>query len=395
MMSADRDPRAPASAPAGPSIRPRARRQTASAPAVRLHGDLQRDPYNRGFPLWTRPTMTGPVRERTRRRLHPHDRHGGRAGGEARRTCGPRAYLHIGHAKSICLNFGVARSSAAPATCASTTPTPPRKTSSTSSRSRKTSAGSASTGASRVLRVRLLRAALRVRRPADREGQGVRRQPDGRGDPRLPRHADRAGQGRARTAIGRSRRTSTCSRACAPASSRRRPRAAREDRHGVAEHQHARPGALPHPPRAPSPHRRRVVHLSDVRLRAPAVGRDRAHHALALHARVRGPPAALRLADREPAGPGAAAPDRVRAPEPHLHGDEQAQAARAGRGGARVRLGRSAHAHDRRACGAAATRRRRSATFCDRIGVAKRENVVDVALLEHAVREDLNRRARA
>ena len=29
-------------------------------------------------------------------------------------------------------------------------------------------------------------------------------------------------------------------------------------------------------------------------------------------------------------------------------------------------------------------------TFCDRIGVAKRENLVDVALLEHAVREDLN-----
>jgi len=32
-------------------------------------------------------------------------------------------------------------------------------------------------------------------------------------------------------------------------------------------------------------------------------------------------------------------------------------------------------------------------TFCERIGVAKRENVVDVALLEHAVREDLNLRA--
>ena len=32
-------------------------------------------------------------------------------------------------------------------------------------------------------------------------------------------------------------------------------------------------------------------------------------------------------------------------------------------------------------------------TFCDRIGVAKRENIVDVALLEHAVREDLNRTA--
>jgi len=31
--------------------------------------------------------------------------------------------------------------------------------------------------------------------------------------------------------------------------------------------------------------------------------------------------------------------------------------------------------------------------FCDRVGVAKKENVIDVALLEHAVREDLNRRA--
>jgi glutaminyl-tRNA synthetase len=31
--------------------------------------------------------------------------------------------------------------------------------------------------------------------------------------------------------------------------------------------------------------------------------------------------------------------------------------------------------------------------FCDRIGVAKRENMVQIALLEHCVREDLNRRA--
>jgi glutaminyl-tRNA synthetase len=31
--------------------------------------------------------------------------------------------------------------------------------------------------------------------------------------------------------------------------------------------------------------------------------------------------------------------------------------------------------------------------FCSRIGVAKKENVIDVALLEHTVREDLNKRA--
>ena len=33
--------------------------------------------------------------------------------------------------------------------------------------------------------------------------------------------------------------------------------------------------------------------------------------------------------------------------------------------------------------------------FCARIGVAKKENVIDIALLEHTVREDLNRHARA
>lgn len=32
--------------------------------------------------------------------------------------------------------------------------------------------------------------------------------------------------------------------------------------------------------------------------------------------------------------------------------------------------------------------------FCSRIGIAKRDNVIDVALLEHCLREDLNRRAR-
>ena len=33
-------------------------------------------------------------------------------------------------------------------------------------------------------------------------------------------------------------------------------------------------------------------------------------------------------------------------------------------------------------------------TFCERIGVAKRDSMVDMALLEHVIREDLNRRAR-
>ena len=32
-------------------------------------------------------------------------------------------------------------------------------------------------------------------------------------------------------------------------------------------------------------------------------------------------------------------------------------------------------------------------TFCTRIGVAKKENVIDMAQLEHSIREDLNKRA--
>ena len=125
---------------------------------------------------------------------------------------------------------------------------------------------------------------------------------------------------------------------------RRQPHAARQDRHGGAQHEHARPGALPHPARAALPPGRPLVHLPDVRLHAPAVGCVRGHHALALHAGVRGPPPALRLVPGAPEVRGAAAADRVRAPQRHPHGAEQAQAAGAGRGRLRGRLGRPAHA---------------------------------------------------
>ena len=174
---------------------------------------------------------------------------------------------------------------------------------------------------------------------------------------------------------------------------RRRPRAAREDRHGRAQHQPARPRALPHPARRAPAHRRRLVRLSHLRLRPRAVGRDRGHHALHLHARVRGPPAALRLAHREPAGAVAAAPVRVRAPQPHAHRALQARAAAPRQRGHRARLGRPAHADDVRPCAAAASPPRASATSPRMVGVAKADNTVEVEMLEHCVRDVLNRTA--
>ena len=57
------------------------------------------------------------------------------------------------------------------------------------------------------------------------------------------------------------------------------------------------------------------------------------------------------------------------------------------------RLGRSAHADDLAACAAAATRRKRSAAFCERIGVSKYEGTIEMAWLEDALRDDLNKKA--
>jgi len=65
----------------------------------------------------------------------------------------PNGYLHIGHAKSICINFGWRRNTAASATCVSTTPNPTKEdVEYVDSIKRDIRAGWASTGRSNAMR---------------------------------------------------------------------------------------------------------------------------------------------------------------------------------------------------------------------------------------------------
>ena len=179
-------------------------------------------------------------------------------------------------------------------------------------------------------------------------GQGLRGRPLGGRDPRAPRDAHRARPQQPLAGPvdrGEPRPVHPHAGGRVP---RRGPRAAGEDRHGLGQHQPARPGAVPDPARDAPAHRRRLVRLPDLRLRPRAVGRHRGHHPLDLHPRVRGPPAALRLVHREPAGALAAAAVRVRPAQPQLHRALEALPAEARERRPGARLGRPAHAHDLR-----------------------------------------------
>ncbi len=244
-------------------------------------------------------------------RFHPPDRRRRRAHREARR---PRRHALSARAERLpahrprqvrsASTSARARVSAASATCASTTPIPTKEdVEYVDSIKRRRALARLRLGRHALLRLRLLRAALRVRGAADPDGQGLRRQPD-----------------------APTRSASTAARS--PSRARNSPYRDRPVEENLDLFARMRAGEFPdgaHVLRAKidmaspnmnlrdpvlyrirharaSPHRRRVVHLPDVRLRAPALGRDRGHHALALHARVRGPPAALRLGARATAG---------------------------------------------------------------------------------------------
>ena len=131
----------------------------------------------------------------------------------------------------------------------------------------------------------------------------------------------------------------------------RDPCAAREDRHGVSEHEPSGSGDLSNREHAASPYRPGLVRLSHVRFRAGALGCHRGSHPFAVHSRVRGPSPSLRVVPRYAEDSVSAASNRVRSAEPDAYGDEQALPHPVGRRRIRRWLGRSPHAHHRRECG--------------------------------------------
>ncbi len=111
-------------------------------------------------------------------------------------------------------------------------------------------------------------------------------------------------------------------------------RAARQDRHGLAQHEHARPDHVPHPAREPLPHGRRwcIYPMYDCAHCLSDSIEGITHSICTLEFEIHRPLYDWFLDALADALPPAA--DRVRPAQPQLHRDEQAQAARAGGGGA-------------------------------------------------------------
>ena len=244
------------------------------------------------------------------------------------------------------------------------------------------------------LRLRLLRAALRLGRAADQGRQGLRLRPDGRRDPRAPRHAHRAGQ---EQPLPRPLASTENLDLFARMRAGEFPDGSRTLR---AKIDMASPNLNMRDPvmyrilhaDAP-PHRRQVVHLPDVRLRArPVATRSRA-------SRTRSARWSSRTTGRCTTGSsttlGIYHPQQIEFARLNLTYTvmSKRKLLELVQGEARQRLGRPADADDLRPAPPRLHARGDPRLLrADRRGQVRQRRSTS-ALLEHCLREDLNKRA--
>ena len=253
----------------------------------------------------------------------------------------PNGYLHIGHAKSICLNFGIAQEFGGECHLRmdDTNPTT-EETEYVDSIQADVRWLGFQWGQQRCSMPRTTSIGSTNRREADPPRPGLRVRPHRGADGGIPGHGDPGWEGQPLPhPHGRRepRSLSPHARGRVPGG---RPRAPGPDRHGLAQHEDARSrrctGSSTRTTTA-----RAIAGASTRSTTSPTASRTRSRGSpLPLHHGVRERAGALRLGHRRGGDALGLAPDRVRPAEPELHRHQQAPAARVGAGEARERLGR-------------------------------------------------------
>ena len=228
---------------------------------------------------------------------------------------------------------------------------------------------------------------------ADPQGRRLRRLAVGRRDPRASRHADRARQGLAVPHAAASTRTSICSAACAPASSPTAPTCCAR-RSTCARRT------------SPCAIRCSTASATPIIIAPATRGASIRCTTSRIRCRMRSKASRIRSARSSTSTIGRSTTGRSSTPAPPAR-PRQYEFARLNLNytvmSKRKLLQLVEQKHvtgwdDPRMPTVSGLRRRGYTPesirdFCARVGVAKKENVIDVGLLEHCVREDLNRRA--